>query len=34
VKNLAIAADALLTARQATRDAAASAFRKQCEKRN
>jgi predicted small lipoprotein YifL len=30
VKNLAIAADALLTARQATRDAAASAFREQC----
>jgi hypothetical protein len=30
VKNLAIAADALLTARGATRDAAVSEFRKKC----
>ncbi len=30
VKNLAIAADALVTARGATRDAAASEFRKKC----
>jgi hypothetical protein len=29
--NLVIAADALVTARQATRDAAAAEFRKQCE---
>ncbi|MFC0628629.1 hypothetical protein [Kribbella deserti] len=34
IKNLAIAADALVTANQATREAAAAAFRKQCAKSN
>lgn len=34
VKNLAIAADALVTANKATREAAAAAFRKQCAKQN